>query len=262
MYLVLIHWKPEEAKPHVARLIQAGYSVDVLRPQGSAGLKQITGDVDGILIDLSRLPTQGRAVGIELRRRAATRKIPLVFVGGSPAKLEEVRALLPDAAFVEWNSILAELERAVRRAPVSPVVPGTMAGYSGTPLAKKLGIKANSVVALLGAPEGFEALLDPLPEGVRIVTRAHGAARTILFARAMKDVERQWERVVGSVAEGATVWIAWPKKASGIKTDVTENAIRTYGLARGWVDYKICAVDETWSGLAFAKRSTREKAGS
>jgi CheY-like chemotaxis protein len=254
MYIVLIHWKPEEAAPRRDELQAAGHTVKVVAPTGTAGLQFINADVDAILIDLGRLPMQGRAVGIELRKRAATRYIPMVFVGGAPEKVAAIRELLPDAGYIEWTGVPAELERAIRRAPESPVVPGTMAGYSGTTLPRKLGIKAGCSVALIAAPEGFAKLLTPLPDAVRIVTKPDGAQRAVVFIRAMKDLMKLWPKVVESVASGATVWIAWPKKTSGIRTDVSETAVRAHGLERGWVDYKIAAIDETWSGLAFSKR--------
>ncbi len=256
MYIVLIHWKPEEAAPRCDELEAAGYTVKVVAPNGTAGLKFINADIEAILIDLGRLPMQGRAVGIELRKRAATRSIPIVFVGGAPEKVAAVRELLPDAGYIEWTGIPAELERAIRRAPKAPVVPGTMAGYSGTSLPRKLGIKAGCTVALISAPAGFEKLLTPMPDDVRIVTKPAGAQRAIVFVQAMEDLAKLWLKVVESVAPGATVWIAWPKKTSGIRTDVSEPAVRAHGLERGWVDYKIAAIDETWSGLAFAKRKS------
>jgi CheY-like chemotaxis protein len=257
MRIVLIHWKPAEAGERLDQLKAAGFEASVLAPNGSAGLKGTTLEyAKVIVIDLSRLPMQGRAVAIELRKRAPTRRVPLVFVGGALDKVESIRELLPDAGYTDWSGIEEAIQRAARQAPVSPVVPDTMAGYSGTPLAKKLGFKSGTVVGLLGAPEGFEEKLEPLPDGVRVCNHARGAGRALLFVDSMRDLHRRWAPTIGAVAEGATVWVAWPKKASGIVTDVTEAAVRAHGLERGWVDYKICAIDETWSGLAFAKRKT------
>ena len=104
------------------------------------------------------------------------------------------------------------------------------------------------------APEGFENLLTPLPDAVRIVNKPDGAHRAVVFVQGMKELVKLWPKVVDSVAPGATVWIAWPKKTSGVRTDVSETAVRAHGLERGWVDYKIAAIDETWSGLAFSRR--------
>lgn len=254
MRIVLIHWRPAEAKPYIEQLEAAGFETTVLAPNGSAGLRGAMEFAQAVVIDLSRLPMQGRAVGVELRKRAATRRVPLVFAAGLADKVEATRRLLPDATYTDWSRAVEAIRRAVVTAPESPVVPGTMAGYSGTPLAKKLGIRDGSVVALLSAPDGFEVQLDPLPENVRLIRKPRGASRVILFVHRLQDLDRHWKPTVDAVTGGATVWIAWPKKASGVATDVTEPAVRAYGLERGWVDYKICAIDQTWSGLAFARR--------
>ncbi|TNF71135.1 MAG: DUF3052 family protein [Acidobacteria bacterium] len=132
-----------------------------------------------------------------------------------------------------------------------------MAGYSGTPLPKKLGIKGRSVVALLGAPDDFEETLGALPEKVRLRHRASGQSDLVLlFTKRQKELERRFPVAVRTMAEGGSLWIAWPKQASGVATDLTQNKVRAYGLANGLVDFKICAIDETWSGLRFARRKS------
>jgi hypothetical protein len=130
-----------------------------------------------------------------------------------------------------------------------------MAGYSGTPLAQKLGIKAESLVALLGAPATFEPLLAPLPPGVRFTNRAAGhPALVVWFASSRAQVDRRVADVSRLIVAGTGLWIAWPKRASGVTTDLTEDLVRAAGLAHGLVDYKVCAIDATWSGLKFARR--------
>lgn len=130
-----------------------------------------------------------------------------------------------------------------------------MAGYSGTPLAKKLGLKPDTSVALLGAPKGFERVLAPVPPGVRFTTRAAGAPALIVwFVTSRQQIDRRLPDVVRLVGEGVGLWMAWPKQSSGVATDLREDAIRNAGLAHGLVDYKVCAINETWSGLKFARR--------
>lgn len=127
------------------------------------------------------------------------------------------------------------------------------AGYSGTPLVQKLGIKPATSLALLGAPQGFTEQLDGLPGDVRIVKKLDGAPDlAIWFVRSRREVEGRMPEVSGAMGQG--LWVAWPKKASGVVTDVTEDVIRAAGLANGIVDYKVCAIDVTWSGLKFARR--------
>ena len=133
-----------------------------------------------------------------------------------------------------------------------------MAGYSGTPLAKKLGIKADTAVALIDAPDRMEEQLAPLPERVGLRFDSGGSVRTaLLFVRSRADLAAGFDGAAGCVEAKGHLWIAWPKKASGVATDVTEPLVRSFGLARGFVDYKICAIDATWSGLCFARRAAK-----
>jgi hypothetical protein len=128
-----------------------------------------------------------------------------------------------------------------------------LAGYSGTPLVRKLGIKPDSRLVLMGAPRGFRATLAGLPAGVRIGTLLDGAPDlAIWFVSSRREVEGRMPQIAAAMGQG--LWVAWPKKASGVVTDVTEDVIRNAGLAHGIVDYKVCAIDATWSGLKFARR--------
>ena len=127
-----------------------------------------------------------------------------------------------------------------------------MAGYSGTPLAKKLGIRDGCRVVLAGAPDDFEAQLTPLPAGVIFSRRPGRSADVILFfTKGRVELERKFATLTRTLASNGGLWVAWPKKASGVETDLTENVIRSIGLAHRLVDNKVCAVDEVWSGLRF-----------
>lgn len=131
------------------------------------------------------------------------------------------------------------------------------AGYSGTPLVKKLGIKPGSVVALVDAPEGFEALLVGLPMDVvfRHGLRGTGAIGVVVaFATRLRDLERHVAAARGRIAQDGAIWCAWPKRASGVGTDITEDLIRPIAFARQLVDNKVCAIDQTWSGLRLVIR--------
>jgi hypothetical protein len=130
-----------------------------------------------------------------------------------------------------------------------------MAGYSGTPLPKKLGIKEGARVALIEAPEGFSRLLAPLPAAVSFVTspRATFDVAVAFFTR-MGELSRRFPTLVKRLEPAGGLWVAWPKKSSGVQTDLDENRIRDIGLATGLVDNKVCAIDDTWSGLRFVIR--------
>ncbi len=132
-----------------------------------------------------------------------------------------------------------------------------MAGYSGTPLPKKLGIREGYRVALIHAPRDFERTLGELPSGARAVRGLRGT-RTfdvlILFADRARILADAWPRAAARMNPAAGLWIAWPKKSSGVATDLRDGVVREFGLGRGLVDNKVCAIDETWSGLRFVTR--------
>ena len=130
-----------------------------------------------------------------------------------------------------------------------------MAGYSGTPLARKLGIKEEARLALLGAPEGFDAELAPLPDGVQILRRlGPDLDVAVLFVTERRQLERRFPDVARSMKPDGGFWVAWPKRASKVPTDLTEDVLREVGLPQGLVDNKVCAVTEVWSGLRFVWR--------
>lgn len=254
----LIHWKAEEASARIETLRAAGYEVEYSELDG-AGYRALRNDPPAaFVIDLSRLPSHGMEVGTGLRGYKATRTVPLVFVEGAPEKVERIKRVLPDATFTTWSRIRSSLKSAIAHAPANPVKPeSNLAGYSGTPLPKKLGIKPNSIVALLNMPRGFETTLGELPEAVTFITETTGKPELIIwFIRTRFELESRITEMREATGAGG-LWIAWPKKASGVASDLTENIVRDTGLAIGLVDYKVCAIDATWSGLKFARRKAK-----
>jgi hypothetical protein len=131
-----------------------------------------------------------------------------------------------------------------------------MAGYSGKPLVQKLGFKPGHRVALSGAPSGFLEELRPLPDGVKLVTSAGRAPvdAVLLFASNRARLDRELSKWIGRLAPAGMLWVAWPKRAAKVPTDLDENVVRRIGLAAGVVDVKVCAVSEVWSGLKFVRR--------
>lgn len=126
------------------------------------------------------------------------------------------------------------------------------AGYSGTPLPQKLGIKAGHLLAVLEAPAQFADLLVPMPDNVTVVGGLPDQRLCdviVLFATAQTGLVERFLAAAARLQPNGGLWVAWPKKASGVATDVTENAIRDMALAVGLVDNKVCAIDATWSGL-------------
>jgi CheY-like chemotaxis protein len=254
----LIHWRAAEAEERAKQLRSKGYSVDLQTSFGPAELRALGQHPPGlVVIDLGRAPSQGLAVGLALRQQKATRLIPLVFVEGDPQKTERVRRLLPDAFFTPWSRIARAVEHALRHRSSAQVAPGIMADYSGTPLARKLGIRPQALVALAGAPKGFEDKLEAVPAGARLVRGIRGRPRLILlFVKSKADLGRRFPAAARALDDGGGLWIIWPKKTSAIAGDLGQQQVRDFGLAAGFVDYKICAIDETWSGLLFARRKS------
>jgi hypothetical protein len=130
-----------------------------------------------------------------------------------------------------------------------------MAGYSGTPLPKKLGIKEGSRIALVNAPKDFESELGVLPDNVEFIKRPTKSLDIILlFVLTERALARDFAKLAAKLTANGMIWIAWPKKSSGVATDLSEQRVRQIGLDAGLVDVKICAIDETWSGLKFVYR--------
>lgn len=256
MYRVrLIHWNAKEAQQRAGELCSLGYEV-AYEPLDQAGLRALREDPpDAIVIDLSRAPSRGREVALGLRTYKTTRRVSLVLVGGAPEKVARTKELLPDAAYTNWHEIYDTLGEEIAHPPKDPFVPRSVFdAYAGTPLPKKLGIKADSAVALFGAPERFEDTLGDLPPGVELCwDTGKECDVTLWFVKSRQDLEDGIDEM-GTLAKGGGLWIVWPKKASGVASDLSQPAVREVGLASGLVDFKVCSIDVTWSGLRFTQR--------
>jgi hypothetical protein len=256
----LVHWNRDEAEERAGVLRALGFEVASDLPEAPALLRALSDEPpDAVVVDLSRTPSHGRDLALAIRTRKATRGVPLVFVGGEAEKVARVRELLPDATFTSWEEIAAILPLALAAPPADPVVPSSaLAGYSGTPLPRKLGIAAGTALALLAAPSEVATILGELPAGVAVTeSLSSETSLAIWFVRSRRDLDDGVARVAAALGD-ARLWIAWPKKTSALAGDAGEREVRAAGLAHGLVDFKVCAIDATWSGLCF----TRRRAGS
>ena len=130
-----------------------------------------------------------------------------------------------------------------------------MAGYSGTPLAKKIGIKEGSRIALVNAPQDFQSELEELPDNVQFIRPSAKSLDIILFfVLTEQTLAKDFSKLAARLTANGMIWIAWPKKSSGVATDLTFDRVQRLGLTAGLVDVKICAIDDTWSGLKFVYR--------
>jgi hypothetical protein len=130
-----------------------------------------------------------------------------------------------------------------------------MAGYSGTPLAKKLGIKEQTTVVAVGAPRGYRGLLDPLPAAVKFSSKIDKTTDIVhVFSTDKAELSRALGSYRKTLQPNAAVWVSWPKKSAKVPTDITEDVVREVALPLGFVDIKVCAIDEVWSGLKLVVR--------
>jgi hypothetical protein len=240
----LVHWKAAEAEPCIANLRAIGYEVEF----GGEFKDWKKPPCDAYVIDLSRLPAHGREVAAALRMTRATRHIPIVFVDGLPEKVEPIRTLLPDATYTTWPRIRSALKSALASPPTKPVVPPENL-YTSRTTAQKLGIAPNTSVLLLDPPRDYVRVLGELPPGAYV--EEDPAARspvTICFVRHPDDLPATLE-AGRRLAAQSKLWICWPK---GKQSAIRETLIRNSAIALGLVDYKVCSVDSTWSGLLFS----------
>lgn len=258
----LFHWNEAEAAERAANLRKAGFDADFdhkVEPGFARRLAARPPDV--LVIDLSRLPSHGREVGIYARRAKITRLTPIVFVGGEPEKVKKIRAFIPDAVYTDWSAIKSAVQDAVKNAPVAPIKPDPyMQRWAASPLSKKLGLVPGTTAALIGAPEGFAEFVNA-PDGVEFTTHASaGTKLAMIFAKSADELDMRLGAAVAKLPDGAHLWICWPKAGSKLyRSDLTQHVVlataRLYDLATS----KIASLDSDWSGMKFSARKTYRK---
>jgi CheY-like chemotaxis protein len=249
MRVLVMHHEPAEASRLAERLRREGVEPEVYQARGTSGFRRI-GDnpPDAILFDLARMPSFGRMMGGELRKRKGTQAIPLVFLEGDPEKTNLVREWLPDATFTTLRKLRAAVAKAIEPRSTEPVTPQVEIKSA----ARKLGIRENAVVAMLHAPAGFA--LEALPVGVRIQKSVRGAGCILLFARSAAALGRELGALKIAVEAGCRLWVIWPKRTSGATGDLSLPLILEMSKQMGLSPYKTCAIDEKWSGMAVGRR--------
>lgn len=256
MNIRLIHADPAVSQQKAEPLRAAGFEVDAGPIDTQEKMKSIkTNPPDLFLIDLSRAPSHSLEIALYIRMSKPTRNTPIVFAGGEPDKVERVRSKLPDAVYTGWETVEKTIKRAIENPPADPVVPKSIFdGYSGTPLAKKLGIKEGMIVSVLDPPPDFINKMSDLPDEVKIENNISTESGLILwFVRSEKELSERIT-ILAPVAPKGGLWIVWPKKTGSLRSDLTQVSVRKTGLDAGLVDYKVCSVDDDWSGLKFARR--------
>jgi hypothetical protein len=259
----LICWNEADAAARARILRRAGYRVIADPPENAGGMVRYFRELapDAVVIDLDRLPSHGRELGLSLRASKSTSHLRLVFAGGLPAKIELVRAAIPDAIFTPWDNDLAPaIERAMAQ-PEPPRLPSReLPKAAGTgSLERKLDIKPKTHFAIISVHRNDDPwlteLLVSIPDGAVQQRRIDDATTLALFPVASRrDLMRALELARSSLPPKASLWIVHPKQTSPLAADFNQDDVREAGLACGFVDYKVCAVDKDWSALKFARR--------
>jgi hypothetical protein len=255
----LIHWNAGEAAERAELLRAAGFAVAHAQITSAADLSGFRVDPpDVVVIDLSRLPMQGRDFALAIRSYASLLHVPIVFVGGQQEKVGLVRDRLPDAVYADWPGIGEAVREALARSSEGPARRrGRMDGYADVPLAKKLGIGSGVVIAVVDAPEGNDWLLEAAAEAT-VVGPGERCDVVLWFVWTRADLDA---RIAEYGALARATWVLWPKRTSGVPTDLTQTVVREAGLAAGLVDYKIASINATWSGLKFSRRGGKARRG-
>jgi hypothetical protein len=248
----LFHWKTEGAAPLIAQLEAAGFWVDY--EEKISSFRRIReSPTDIFAIDLSLRPSHGRELAIALRGHKATHHIPIVFVGGEAAKVKDVRRVLPDAAYSSSARLVSALRRAKPLARPH-VPPQMMERYAGRPAAQKLGIAKDARVAVVDPPADYVRAIGKLPDGASFAEQDWSECTlTLWFMHDFPSLQAALPELRKTAARGR-LWILWRKGQKGSRKELDGGIVRSAASEAGLVDYKICSVNDAWSGMAFAIR--------
>jgi hypothetical protein len=247
----LIHWKAEEAQALIDLMEGAGFAVHYAGDQKGMRLPQLR-EMNPVaaVIDLTRMPSYGRYWAAEVRASKSLRHLPLVFVDGDAERVARVKADLPDATFTTRDQLAAILKRV--KPVANPVAPSRMMASTAT-VAQKMGIKAGFRVAVFDAPRGYAKVIGDLPAGASFEEEPEEIAPVTLWFVREADDYLSGLRAMKKIAAQSKLWVLYPKQKKGkTQTGITQFVVRESAIHVGLVDYKICSVDETWTGMALA----------
>lgn len=256
----LLHWNAKEAVTYIELLRAAAHNVEY-DPEFRPSLMRLWRELppDAFVIDLSRLPSQGREIAVALRQSPVLRHVPIVFCEGAEEKVSRIQAELPDAVYCREGALRAALKRAIANPPREPAKPTAMMDrYASKTAAKKLGIKESSTVALIDPPPDYARVLGKMPAHVQLLEDSTSAPVTLCFVREVHSLRRTISEL-RALAATTKLWILWPKKASRAGGTLTESLVREHAIQIGLVDYKICSVNEVWSAMLFALRKNADE---
>ena len=253
-HIRLIHWNAAEAQTVMKAIEDAGFAVEYKEGPPPEIMRSLRATPpDAVVIDLSRLPSHGREMATALRGNRQTRQIPILFLSGDPNKVALIRQTLPDAYYCDGKGLAPALRKCIRNAPVNPVVPTQMMDrYAARTTAQKLGIAVGARVGVMNAPRDYARVIGALPDGVEFLEdSAKDCSVTVWFLDEPEALISALPHMKRAAAT-SRVWVAWPKKSARKDSLLSETAIREAALGCGLVDYKICSISPTWSGLCLA----------
>lgn len=259
--LRLVCWNGADAERHAAELRRAGHRV-IAEPLANPGgavryFREL--DPDVVVIDLDRLPSHGRELGMSLGASKSTCHLRLIFAGGLAAKIETMRTALPGAIFATWEDAPAAIKRAMAQPPAPRLRSRELPRATGPgALERKLDIKPQTRFAILaqrGDGAWLSELLTSVPGGAVEQRRLDASTTLALFVvSTRRELVHAFTQARTSLPPNASLWIVHPKQTSLLAADFNQDDVREAGLSQGFVDYKVCAVDKDWSALKFARR--------
>jgi CheY-like chemotaxis protein len=261
--ICLVCWDETLRDQHAAELTRAGFAVTAMPRDKTGGVIGYTRHLapSAVVIDLDRLPSRGREVGMSLRASRSTRHIPIVFAGGPPEKIPRLKTELPDATYSGWDKLSAALKQLLANPPEAPMAPPAhMQRWATNDLPRKLGIVPQVTAAILNDRHGIGEILGNLPAGVTLTSRiTRDTCLALFIATSPAEVQGSFDRACAQLNPSASFWIFHPKSNPRRRIDFNQNHVRELGLAAGFVDYKVAGINDDWSALKFAKRKTAGK---
>ena len=247
----LLHWNASEAGKYQSLLAAGGHTIEYDERFEPRLLRQWrTQPPDVFVIDLSRLPAQGREIAIGLRQWPATRRVPIVFCDGAPEKVKKTRASLGDALYCEFSKLRTSIRKALAEPCAEATVPTPMMKrYAARTTAQKLGIAAGSTVSVIDPPRDYLTVLGDLPAGVQF-TEDRTASVALCFVYDLPTLQDRMSEL-RRLARTSKLWFCW-RKGKTAASGLSGNSIRATAVALGLIDYKVCSLNAVWSGMLFA----------
>jgi CheY-like chemotaxis protein len=254
----VFHFKEAEAGPLLSALRTAKHTIEYSAQTSTALFQAIRAHPpDVFVIDMNRAPSHGRYVAIFIRQSPKTRSVPVVFVDGDAEKLAKTREVLPDCEYTTLAKLPAAIRKAIGNKPAAPVVPRHVFSVESRTSAQKMGISKGTRVAVIDPPAGYERAIGAVPEGVEFVEEDDPSCpMTLWFVRDPDDFLARLPRMRARAAK-SRLWVLWPKGGTTRSGAITQPLIREAAIEMGMVDYKICSVDKTWSGIALTIKKAR-----